>query len=85
MKRTIASLLLPALALGSFLLCCPAQEAAAGVDVGVSINLGPPPIVGLSSTRYTRNPPADRSRAAWIPATPPPITIARLVSGSLLV
>ena len=40
-----------------------------------------PPIVGLVSTISTGNPASAISSAVWMPAIPPPITSARLVTG----
>ena len=37
-----------------------------------------PPMLGFSSTRVTGIPISARSREAWIPAMPPPITRTRL-------
>ena len=42
-----------------------------------------PPMDACFSTRTTSIPLSARSSAAWIPATPPPITMARWVMGSL--
>ena len=40
-----------------------------------------PPIEGSRSTSTTSQPPSAMSSAAWMPATPPPITRARRVTG----
>ena len=40
-----------------------------------------PPMVGLVSTMSTGKPASAMSSAVWIPAIPPPITSARLVTG----
>ena len=41
-----------------------------------------PPIVDPLSTRVTGSPESAMSSAAWMPATPPPITSTRLVTGT---
>src|SRR3990172_6361921 len=50
------------------------QVAQSPVGKVLSRRAMPPPIVGLSSIRKTRNPPAERSNEAWMPAIPPPHT-----------
>ena len=52
----------------------------------VSLNwLMCPPMEGSFSTRMTSAPPSARSSAAWMPAMPPPMTRARLVTGMQMV
>ena len=43
-----------------------------------------PPMEGAFSTRTTWWPPSAMSSAAWMPAMPPPMTSARLVTGTLI-
>ena len=44
-----------------------------------------PPMEGSLSTRITSWPPSAMSSAAWMPAMPPPMTRARLVTGTVMV
>ncbi len=43
-----------------------------------------PPMEGSRSTRTTWWPQSAMSRAAWMPAMPPPMTSARLVTGTVI-
>src|SRR5512138_2584534 len=43
-----------------------------------------PPMAGLCSTRWARNPAAARSNEAWIPATPPPRTSTAPITSSAM-
>jgi hypothetical protein len=52
------------LLLGALLTCGTAQEASAGVDVGVGINLGPPPIVVAEPPVVV---PIPRSQVYFVP------------------
>ena len=45
MRKLIFGITRPAILLGALLACFAPNEATAGVNVGIGINLGPPPIV----------------------------------------
>ena len=57
------------------------QAAQSRVGKVLSIWVILPPMVGCFSTMSTSKPASAMSRAVWMPAMPPPMTSARLVTG----
>ena len=57
------------------------QAAQSRVGKVLSIWVILPPMVGFFSTMSTSKPASAMSRAVWMPAMPPPMTSARLVTG----